>query len=70
MHGWHGVLFCISGTEQVDATHALQSLSLLYGETVIGIDEGHAINMNGIDWLHRKIIQLRTILLYHNRYLL
>ena len=39
MHGWHGVLFCISGTEQVDATHALQPLSLLYGETVIDRDE-------------------------------
>lgn len=39
MHGWHGVLFCISGTEQIDATRALQSLSLLYGETVIDRDE-------------------------------
>ena len=49
MHGWHDVLFCISGTEQVDAIRDLQPLSLLYGETVIGIDEGHAMNMNGID---------------------
>ena len=70
MHGWHDVLFINRRTEQVDATRALQSLSLLYEETVIGIDEGHAMNMNGIDWLHLKIIQLRTILLYHNRYLL
>ena len=39
MHGWHDVLFCISGTEQVDAIRDLQPLSLLYGETVIDRDE-------------------------------
>lgn len=49
MHGWHGVLFCISGTEQVDATHALQSLSLLYGETVIDRDETQTMNMDSFD---------------------
>ena len=49
MHGWHGVLFCISGTEQVDATRALQSLSLLYGETVIDRDETQTMNMDSFD---------------------
>ena len=49
MHGWHDVLFCISGTEQVDATHALQSLSLLYGETVIDRDETQTMNMDSFD---------------------
>ena len=49
MHGWHGVLFCISGTEQVDATHALQSLSLLYGETVIDRDETQTMNMDSFN---------------------
>ena len=49
MHGWHGVLFCISGTEQVDATHALQSLSLMYGETVIDRDETQTMNMDSFD---------------------
>ena len=39
MHGWHDVLFRISGTEQVDAIRDLQPLSLLYGETVIDRDE-------------------------------
>ena len=55
MHGWHDVLFCISGTEQIDATRDLQPLASRE-ETVIGIDEGHAMNMNGIDWLHLKIM--------------
>lgn len=49
MHGWHGVLFCISGTEQVDATHALQPHSLLYGETVIDRDETQTMNMDSFD---------------------
>ena len=39
MHGWHDVLFINRRTEQVDAIRDLQSLSLLYGETVIDRDE-------------------------------
>ena len=49
MHGWHDVLFINRRTEQVDAIRDLQSLSLLYGETVIDRDETQTMNMDSFD---------------------